>query len=133
MELHLVYAAKTCTAELAGLREIVLPDVRDGDVVERGVGGLKDVGRHEARHDGGGHGAREDRGDAVLGGVELALHVERRDVHPRVDDAADEARDLVAVEVELLRGERRAQERTDLVADVGTVELRPRLEGGVEL
>lgn len=81
----------------------------------------------------GGHGAREDRGDAVLGGVELALDVERGDVHPRVDDAADEARDLVAVEVELLRGERRAQERADLVADVGVVELRPRLEGGVEL
>lgn len=53
--------------------------------------------------------------------------------HARVDDAADEARDLVAVEVELLRGERRAQERADLVADVGVVELSPRLEGGVEL
>lgn len=54
-------------------------------------------------------------------------------VHPRVDDAADEARDLVAVEVEPLLGERRAQERADLVADIGLVELRPRLEGGVEL
>ncbi len=66
-------------------------------------------------------------------GVELALDVECGDVHPRVDDAADEICDLVAVEVEPLRGERRAQERADLVADVGTVELCPRLEGGVEL
>lgn len=102
------------------------------DVVERGVGGLEDVGRHEAGHDGGGHGPREDRGDAVLGGVELALDVECGDVHPRVDDAAYEARDLVAVEVELLRGERRAQERPDHIADVGLVELGPRLEGGIE-
>ena len=77
--------------------------------------------------------AREDRGDAVLGGVELALDVECGDVHARVDDAADEARDLVAVEVEPLRGERRAQERADLAADVGIVELCPCFEGGKEL
>ena len=132
VELHLVDSAESGAAELAGLREVVLPDVRDGDVVERGVGGLEDVGRHEAGHDGGGHGAREDRGDAVLGDVELALDIECGDVHPRVDDAADEARDLVAVEVELLRGERRAQERPDHIADVGLVELGPRLKGGIE-
>ena len=70
---------------------------------------------------------------AVMGRERTAaLDVECGDVHAGVHDAADEARDLVAVEVEPLRGERRAQERADLVADVGLVEFGPRLEGGIE-